>query len=56
MKRAGRLGARKVLIVGEDELASGKGILRDMEKKAQEEVELQNIVNNLKGMLTESTR
>ncbi|MCK5722998.1 MAG: histidine--tRNA ligase, partial [Gammaproteobacteria bacterium] len=55
MKRAGRLGARKVLIVGEDELASGKGILRDMEKKVQEEVELQNIVNNLKGILKEST-
>ncbi|OPX38115.1 MAG: hypothetical protein B1H12_03320 [Desulfobacteraceae bacterium 4484_190.2] len=55
MKRAGRLGARKVLIVGEDELASGKGILRDMGKKVQEEVELQNIVNNLKGILKEST-
>ncbi len=55
MKRAGRLGARKVLIVGEDELASGKGVLRDMEKKVQEKVELQNIVNNLKGILKEST-
>ena len=55
MKRAGRLGARRVLIVGEDELASGKGILRDMEKKVQEEVELQNIVNNFKGILKEST-
>jgi histidyl-tRNA synthetase len=51
MKRAGRLGARKVLIIGDDELASGKGILRDMEKKVQGEVELQNIVNNLKGIL-----
>jgi histidyl-tRNA synthetase len=41
--------------VGEDELASGKGILRDMEKQVQAEVELQNIVNNLKGILKEST-
>ena len=51
MKRAGRLDARKVLIVGEDELASGKGILRDMEKKVQEEVGLENIVNELKRIL-----
>ena len=48
MKRAGRLGARKVLIVGADELASGKGILRDMVKKVQEEVDLETIVNKLK--------
>jgi histidyl-tRNA synthetase len=54
MKRAGRLGARRVLIIGDDELASGKGILRDMEKKVQEEVALNGIVNNLKGILIES--
>lgn len=51
MKRSGRLGAKKVLIVGEDELASGRGILRDMEKKVQEEVGLENIVNELKRIL-----
>jgi histidyl-tRNA synthetase len=54
MKRAGRLGARWVLMIGDDELASGKGILRDMEKKVQEEVALNDIVNNLKGILMES--
>jgi histidyl-tRNA synthetase len=51
MKRSGRLGAGRVLIVGEDELASGKAILRDMEKKVQEEVGLENIVNELKRLL-----
>jgi histidyl-tRNA synthetase len=47
MKRADRLGARKVFIVGEDELASGKGILRDMETKGQQEIPLEEVVNNL---------
>lgn len=47
MKKADRLGAKKVLIVGEDELASGKGILRDMETKGQQEIGLENIVKKL---------
>lgn len=51
MKKAGRLGAKKVLIVGDDEFSSGKGVLRDMETKAQEEVGLENLVNNLKEVL-----
>jgi histidyl-tRNA synthetase len=51
MKKAGRLGAAKVLIVGEDELAAGKGVLRDMETKVQVDVELEDIVNNLKRVL-----
>jgi histidyl-tRNA synthetase len=46
MKRADRLGATKVLIVGEDELVSGKGILRDMKEGAQEEVTLQDFIIN----------
>lgn len=49
MKKADRLGARKVLIVGDDELASGKGVLRDMETKVQEEIGLQDIVADLMG-------
>jgi len=48
MKKANRLGAKKVLIVGDDELASGKGILRDMKTKEQEEVGLDDLVENLK--------
>ena len=47
MKRADRLGAKKVFIVGEDELTSGKGILRDMETKGQQEISLENVVNKL---------
>ncbi|MEE9418674.1 MAG: histidine--tRNA ligase [Desulfatiglandaceae bacterium] len=47
MKKADRLGAKKVFIVGDDELASGKGVLRDMETKVQVEVDLQDIVTNL---------
>ncbi len=47
MKKADRLGARKVLIVGEDELASGSSLLRDMYTKVQEEVSLKDIVKNL---------
>jgi histidyl-tRNA synthetase len=51
MKTADRLGARNVVIVGESELASGKAILRDMATKAQEEIELGNLVENLKEIL-----
>ena len=51
MKKAGRLGAKRVLIVGDDELSSGKGILRDMETKSQEEVGLDNIVDDLNKMI-----
>jgi histidyl-tRNA synthetase len=47
MKRADRLGAKNVFIVGEDELASGKGILRDMETKGQQEIPLKDVVNRL---------
>ena len=47
MKKAGRFGVRKVLIIGDDELASGKGVLRDMDTKDQEEVDLKNIKTDL---------
>ena len=51
MKRADRLGAKKVLIVGDDELASGKGVLRDMGTKDQQEVSLDNLIDNLRKIL-----
>jgi histidyl-tRNA synthetase len=44
MKRADRLGAKRVLIVGNDELSSGRAILRDMISKTQEEVELKSLL------------
>lgn len=48
MKRADRLGARKVLIVGENELNSGKGILRDMQTREQQEIDLDDLANALR--------
>jgi histidyl-tRNA synthetase len=51
MKKAGRLGARKVLIAGDDELASGKVVLRDMETKEQVDMEIEDIVNGLKKIM-----
>ena len=47
MRYADRLRARKVLIVGEDELTKGKGILRDMFTKEQIEIPLDNLVDEL---------
>ena len=43
MRRADKLRARSVLIVGDDELAKGKVLLRDMASKQQQEIELENI-------------
>jgi histidyl-tRNA synthetase len=51
MKKAGRLGARMVLIVGGDELASGRGVLRDMASKVQQAVDLGNVASNLRKAL-----
>ena len=51
MKKAGRLQAGKVLIVGDDEMKSGKGILRDMIDKNQVELDLENAVLVLEDIL-----
>ena len=48
MRKADRLKAKRVLIVGDDELAAGRGILRDMKTKAQKEVDLNRVVDILK--------
>jgi histidyl-tRNA synthetase len=40
MKQAGRMKARYALIMGEDELEKGEGILRNMENREQQNVEL----------------
>jgi histidyl-tRNA synthetase len=47
MKHGDRLGAQKVLIVGQDELAKGKGILRDMFTKSQMEISLEDPVKEI---------
>jgi len=40
MKRADKIGAKKVLIIGENELSSGKAILRDMNTGNQIQVDM----------------
>jgi histidyl-tRNA synthetase len=50
MRHADRLNARKVLIVGDDELARGMGIIRDMSAKEQIEVPLDTMVEELVTM------
>ena len=47
MKRADKLGVRFTVIIGGDELASGKAQLRDMRDGAQSEVPLATLVSDL---------
>jgi histidyl-tRNA synthetase len=48
MRRADKLKAEYVLILGEDEMKRGKAALRNMGSKVQEEIALKDIVNSLK--------
>jgi histidyl-tRNA synthetase len=48
MRRADKLKARYVLILGEEELKKGNVVLRNMKNKVQEEIALKDIVNMLK--------
>jgi histidyl-tRNA synthetase len=43
MRRADKLKAASVLIVGDDELARGKAVWRNMASKQQEEISLDSI-------------
>ena len=47
MKRANRLKAQRVLIVGENELASGVATLRDMDTRNQQQVPLSEVVEKI---------
>ena len=51
MKRADRLGAGHVLIVGEAELQNGEAVLRNMETKAQEKVPMENLTDRVRQLL-----
>jgi histidyl-tRNA synthetase len=53
MRRADRLGADFVLIVGRDEIAKGKGILREMKNQRQEEIDLTGNMETLAPRLFE---
>ena len=43
MKRAGKLGADYVMILGENEIQDGAAVLRNMKTKQQERIELEDI-------------
>jgi histidyl-tRNA synthetase len=47
MRRADKLGATHVLILGEDELAKGVAVTRDMGTGTQEEIPLEGLVEQL---------
>jgi histidyl-tRNA synthetase len=51
MRKADRLGATHVVILGEDELARDKAILRWMKTKVQEEIPLERIGDRLTTLL-----
>jgi histidyl-tRNA synthetase len=48
MRRADKLKARYVLILGEDELKRGKAVLRNMENKVQEEIPTSHLFETLR--------
>ncbi len=48
MRRAGKLKAHYVLILGGDELKRGQAALRDMEGKSQEDIPLDKLLTALK--------
>ena len=49
MRRANKLNSRYVLIIGEEELKSGRATLRNMTRKDQEEIRLDEAVKEIKG-------
>lgn len=48
MKRADKIGARKVLIIGEDEVRENKVVLKDFASGTQEKYDLNGILSILK--------
>jgi histidyl-tRNA synthetase len=54
MRRADKLGATHVLILGDDELAKGAAILRNMKAGTQEEISLEGISKQLLPLLNSS--
>jgi len=56
MRRADRLGARYVVILGEDELAKGTAVVRDMTNKSQTDVRLEDVVSHLVTLIPPGSR
>jgi histidyl-tRNA synthetase len=51
MKYADRLGAKHVLIVGDNEIKEGAVILRDMTTKAQVSIPIEDVVENIRAKI-----
>jgi histidyl-tRNA synthetase len=47
MRRADKLGAKKVLILGEQELETGRAPLKDMAQGTQREVDISRLAGEL---------
>jgi len=54
MRRADRLGARYVLIIGPDEIKNGRATLRDMVRKEQKDLDLSAWIESLVNLLSTS--
>ena len=52
MKYADRLGARFVVVIGEDELSKGSAVLRSMADSSQEDVKLKDLKDKLTELLS----
>ena len=51
MKYADKLGARMVIIIGDDEIQQGYFTLRDMQSKEQVQIDKKEIVESVKDRL-----
>lgn len=54
MKRADRLGAKNVLIMGDDELTMGRAVFRNMATREQHELNTENILDNIRKVLKDN--
>ena len=50
MRRADKLGVRYTVILGDDEIAKGTAVVRDMATKAQSDVALSELVPHLRRL------
>lgn len=54
LRQADRLDCRFALIIGDDEVANGSALLRDMETKLQHDIHLSSLVHKMKDLLGSS--
>lgn len=54
MRKADKFQARYVLIIGDDEIKKGSALLRDMEKKTQEDININNMLDVLAAKIIRS--